>query len=63
MRDLKVIFPCDGTPIYKVFVEEARWGAAFPGNVVPMCMIRGKCAGFRAKTVDISGHLPTLKSI
>ncbi len=24
-----------------------------------MCMIGGKCAGFRAKTVEISGHLPS----
>jgi hypothetical protein len=29
-----------------------------PGNFVPMFMIRGKCACFRAKTVEISGHLP-----
>jgi len=29
-----------------------------PGNFVPMFMIRGRCACFRAKTVEISGHLP-----
>jgi hypothetical protein len=36
--------------IYRTSREEVRWGAAFPGNVVPMCMIRGKCADFRAFT-------------
>src|SRR5260370_41738440 len=25
---------------------------------VPLCRIGGKCAGFRAKTVEVSGHLP-----
>lgn len=39
-------------------VKEIRRGAACPGNVVPMCIIRGECAGFRAKTVETSGHLP-----
>ncbi len=26
---------------------------------VPLCRIGGKCAGFRAKTVEVSGYLPT----
>jgi hypothetical protein len=39
--------------------KSTRWGAAFPGNLVPMCMIGGKCACLRAKTVEISGHLPS----
>src|ERR1700694_1400720 len=48
----------DTRPIYKVSLEEARYGAAFPGNFVPMFKIGGKCACFRAKMVEISGHLP-----
>ncbi len=35
--------------------------SGFPGNVVLMFMIRGKCACFRAKTVKISGYLPASK--
>jgi hypothetical protein len=38
-------------------VDTEGWGAAGPGNFVPMCKIEGKCACFRAKTVEISGHL------
>jgi hypothetical protein len=30
-----------------------------PRNVAPMCRIGGKCAAFRAKTVEVSGHLPS----
>src|SRR5258706_5821719 len=33
--------------------------SGFPRNIVPVCMIRGKCACFRAKMVEISGHLPS----
>jgi hypothetical protein len=49
-------------PIDRALVEEARWGAVCPGTFTPMCMIRGKCACFRAKTVEISGHLPSRSS-
>jgi hypothetical protein len=45
-------------PIYKVSMEEARWGAVFPGKFVPVLTFEGKCSGFRAKTAHISGHLP-----
>jgi hypothetical protein len=38
-------------------VDTEGWRAAFPGKFVPMCRIGGKCACFRAKTVEISGHL------
>ena len=31
----------------------------FQETHVPLCRIGGKCAGFRAKTVEVSGHLPT----
>jgi hypothetical protein len=32
-------------------MEETRWGAAFPGNFVPMCMFQGKNGrDFRAFT-------------
>src|SRR5690349_5262918 len=44
--------------IYKIFPEEAAWRGLPPGNFVPICRIGGKCAGFRAKTVEVSGHLP-----
>ncbi len=44
--------------IYNTQEQYTRWGAAFPGNFVPMFMIGGKCACFRAKIVEISGHLP-----
>jgi len=30
----------------------------FQETHVPLCRIGGKCAGFRAKTVEVSGHLP-----
>src|SRR6266702_1548254 len=46
-------------PIYKVSMEEARWGAVFPGKFVPVLTFEGKCSGFRAKTAYISGHLPS----
>ena len=39
-------------------VATQDWEAAFPGTVVPLCRIGGKCAGFRAKSVEVSGHLP-----
>jgi len=39
-------------------MEEASCGAASPGNVVLMCMIRDNCACFRAKSVAVSGQLP-----
>jgi hypothetical protein len=39
-------------------VDTAGWGATFPGTFVPLCKIEGKCAGFRAKPVEVSGHLP-----
>jgi len=31
----------------------------FQETHVPLCRIGGKCAGFRAKTVEVSGHLPS----
>src|ERR1700693_4589009 len=37
-------------PIYKVSMEEARWGAVFPGKFVPVLTFEGKYSGFRAKT-------------
>jgi hypothetical protein len=51
-------WPDKRIPIYKASMEEARCGAVFPGNIVPMCRIGGKCVCFRAKTWAISGHLP-----
>jgi hypothetical protein len=39
-------------------MEEARCGAAFPGNSIPVLMIGGKCSYFRAKATQFSGHLP-----
>ena len=39
-------------------MEEARCGAVFPGNSIPVLMIGGKCSYFRAKAAHISGHLP-----
>src|SRR5947209_3479298 len=45
-------------PIYRRSMDETRYGGAFSGNVVLMCMIRGKCADLRAKVVEISGQLP-----
>jgi hypothetical protein len=37
-------------PIYKVSMEEARWGAVFPGKFVPVLTFEGKYSGLRAKT-------------
>jgi hypothetical protein len=39
-------------------MDETRYGGVFSGNVVLMCMIRGKCADLRAKVVEVSA-LPT----
>ncbi len=48
-------FPATGEAMSDVFtpfhVGTEGWGAAGPGNFVPMCKIEGKCACFRAKTV------------
>ena len=41
-------------------MDETRYGGAFSGNIVLMCMIRGKCAGLRAKVVEVSGQLPVV---
>ena len=48
-------------PMYKVSMEEARWGAVFPGKFVPVLTFEGKCSGLRAKIAHISGHLPNGK--
>src|SRR5258708_2735291 len=37
---------------------EARWGAVFPGNFVPVLTFEGKCSRLRAKPAHLVGHLP-----
>jgi len=37
-------------PIYKVLMEEARWGAACPGIFTPVLTLRVKCSLFRSFT-------------
>jgi hypothetical protein len=49
-----VFFP----PMYKIPVKEARWGAAFPGNSVPVFKIEGNVPHLRARPVHFVGHLP-----
>jgi len=42
--------------------QDARCGTAFPGNACPNVQDWGKCASFRAKAVEVSGHLPHVLS-
>jgi hypothetical protein len=35
--------------MYNISMEEARWGAVFPGKVVPVLMTLGNFSGLRAK--------------
>ena len=44
--------------IYKVSMEEARWGAVCPGTFTSVLIIRVKCSLFRAKAAHMSHHLP-----
>ena len=41
---------------------ERASGAMFLNKKPSMCMIEGKCAGLRAKTVEVSGHLPLIQA-
>ncbi len=49
--------------IYKISMEEARWGAVYPNAFTPVLMIEGKCSRLRAKPAHLVGHLPDLKPI
>ncbi len=46
------------TPIYKIPMEKARWGAVCPGTFVPVLTLEGKCLRRRAKPAHLGGHLP-----
>ena len=46
------------TLIYKVSMEEARWGAVCPDTFLLVLMIHVKCSLFRAKAAQFSRHLP-----
>jgi hypothetical protein len=45
----------ENLPIYKISMEEARWGAVFPDNSTPVFKIEGKCSCF--------GDVPLLISL
>jgi hypothetical protein len=44
--------------IYKMSMEEARWGAVYPNAFTPVLMIEGKCSRLRAKPAHVGAHLP-----
>src|SRR5713101_29893 len=48
--------------IYTFGKPYARRGAVLPGKFVRVLKIKGKCSYLRAKTADISGHLPRVDS-
>ena len=43
--------------MFNVSMEEAREGAVFPGVVLSVLKILGKCLRLRANPAHISGHL------
>src|SRR3989442_2502105 len=49
--------------IYTFGKPYARRGAVLPGKFVRVLKIKGKCLYLRAKTADISGHLPRSASV
>ena len=44
--------------IYKMSMEEARYGAVFPDNEASIPMIQSKFPLFRSKSVNLSVKLP-----
>ena len=58
MRLHRLLCSSQSMPIYKVSMEESRWGAVFPATFLPVLMIRVKCSLFKAKATQFSGHLP-----
>jgi hypothetical protein len=64
---LEVFFSLDvaniSSPFCRAFTSIECWKALLKlrasSDFVPMCMIRGKCACFRANMVEHSGHLPS----
>ncbi len=53
-----MVFLTPTIPIYKVSMEEARWGAVCPDTFAPVLMSEGKCSCRRAKLAHFVGHLP-----
>jgi hypothetical protein len=51
-----------GRPIYKMSMEEVRWGGDFPGIEASIPMIQSKIPLFRAKSVHPSVNLPSPSS-
>ena len=49
--------------IYKLSMEEARWGAVCPDAFAPVFMNGGKCSRLRAKPAHLVGHLPAASCI
>src|SRR5258708_15476658 len=47
-------------PIYKVSMEEARWGAVFPGDEWSIPLIDADFLCFTSKSVHISPNLPLI---
>jgi len=47
-------------PIYKIWMEEARWGAVFPGIEASSSILQRKVPSFDAKLVSPSLNLPPL---
>jgi len=45
-----------------VSMEEARWGAIYPGTFLEVAHDWVKSSCFRAKAAPISGHLPAAYS-
>jgi hypothetical protein len=45
----------------KTVCDNPHLGRILSLSTVVLLKIEGKCAGFRAKSVHISGHLPSIK--
>ncbi len=46
--------------MYKVSMEEARWGELCPDTFLPALMIGVKCSRFSTKVAQFSRHLPII---
>ena len=51
--DTSANYYMSATPIYKVSMREARWGAVFPDTFTSVLMIGVKCSPFRVKAAHI----------
>jgi hypothetical protein len=44
--------------MYRILMDEARWGVVFPGISMPVLMLRADCSLFALKPARSSPYLP-----